>query len=76
MRLRAIFETGVSTREIDLTRTLDPELNYHYGSSLSGVQTAVENVDSIRLAVDIPPQVTRHAGYETSMLETGTVALD
>ncbi|HET7323397.1 MAG TPA: iron transporter [Halococcus sp.] len=48
-----------------LTTTLDPELNYHYG-------TVVERIDSgdeLELIIDAPPQVARHEGYETAFLE-------
>ena len=48
-----------------LTRTLDPDLNYHYGAVVDSVQSG----DVLRLQVDMPPQVSRHEGYETAFLE-------
>ncbi len=49
--------------EADLQQTLDSELGLHYGASvelLSG--------DTFELVVGGPPQVSRHAGYETAFL--------
>ncbi|KAB1185066.1 MULTISPECIES: iron transporter [Haloferax] len=47
-----------------LRRTLDPELGYHYGVAVD----SLESDDTVTLAVDVPPQVARHDGYETAFL--------
>jgi hypothetical protein len=56
-----------------LRRTLDPELGYHYGATVEGV----ERGDELTLDVTTPPQVARHEGYETAFLtfEPATVTL-
>jgi hypothetical protein len=46
----------------ELTRTLDPDLSYHYGATLS----AVEDGDEVTLTPTVPPQTARHEGYETA----------
>ncbi|WP_248905242.1 iron transporter [Halocatena marina] len=48
-----------------LTATLDPELNYHYGTSVERLQSG----DTLALTVDVPPQVARHEGYEMAFFE-------
>lgn len=48
-----------------LQATLDPELNYHYGANVGGIESG----DEIEITVDAPPQVARHEGYETAFLE-------
>jgi hypothetical protein len=47
-----------------LQATLDPKLNYHYGTRVEGIEVG----DKITLVVDAPPQVARHEGYETAFL--------
>ncbi len=42
-----------------------PEIGYHYGA---GVE-AVESGDSLALAVNTPPGVARHEGYETAFID-------
>ncbi|WP_233739904.1 iron transporter [Halovenus carboxidivorans] len=46
----------------EFTRTLDPELNYHYGA----VVDSVESGDELTLQVTTQPQTARHEGYETA----------
>jgi len=48
----------------DLEQTLDSELGLHYGA-----ETELSPGDSFDLVVEGPPQVSRHAGYETAFLE-------
>jgi len=48
----------------ELTRTLDPELSYHYGAALDG--TGVESGDDLTLTPTVWPQIARHEGYETA----------
>jgi hypothetical protein len=57
----------------ELSRTLDPALNYHYGA----VVPSVEPGDRLEIGVRVPSQVARHEGYETAFLstETATVTL-
>jgi hypothetical protein len=50
---------------------LDPELGFYYGAPVPGIDAD----DDVELAVEIPPQVARHEGYETAFLETGRVTL-
>jgi hypothetical protein len=56
---------GETIFEGRLERTLDPDLNYHYGAAVE----SVESGDSLTLQVGTPPQVARHEGYETAFLE-------
>jgi hypothetical protein len=44
------------------TRTIDPDLHYHYGA----VVDSVESGDDLSLRVTVPPQTARHEGYETA----------
>ena len=53
---------GETVFEGELTRTLDPELHYHYGSVVEGV----EDGDELTLSVTTQPQTARHEGYETA----------
>jgi len=57
----AVRRDGTTATETELTRTLDPELGYHYGDTL-----AVESGDELRLTPAVQPQVARHEGYETA----------
>ena len=47
-----------------LNEWLDPDLGIHYGAVVEGV--AVD--DELTIAVDSPPQISRHEGYETAFL--------
>ncbi len=49
-----------------LTRTLDPELDYHYGTAIAG---GLQAGDEVELRVPTPPQVARHEGYERAFLQ-------
>jgi hypothetical protein len=60
---------GDAVAETALRRTLDPELGYHYGASVSSVEPG----DELRVAVAVPPQVARHDGYETAFLDMDPV---
>lgn len=64
--LAATIERGGETILDDsLAATFDPELGYHYGASVDGIESG----DSISLSVETPPQVARHEGYETAFLD-------
>ncbi|WP_246989610.1 iron transporter [Halorientalis marina] len=56
-----------------LTRTIHPELGYHYGAPVESVQSG----DELALSVETIPQVARHEGYETAFrqFEDVTVTL-
>ncbi|WP_251343167.1 iron transporter [Haloplanus halophilus] len=45
-----------------LDRTLDPDLGYHYGAVVDGVQSG----DTLTVSVTVQPQTARHEGYETA----------
>jgi hypothetical protein len=55
----------------DLTDTLHPDLAYHYGAVVDGVQSG----DTLELTVDAPPQIARHEGYETAFLSMDPLEL-
>jgi hypothetical protein len=57
--------------EGELVQTLDGELGHHYG--LAG---RLEPGETVELAVDSPPQVARHAGYETAFLEMEPMTME
>ncbi|WP_255198671.1 DUF7350 domain-containing protein [Halorarius litoreus] len=54
-----------------LTRTLDPDLDFHYGAGLD----ALASGDEVTLSVSTPPQVARHEGYERAFLQMDDVTL-
>jgi hypothetical protein len=54
-----------------LERTLDPDLGYHYGAVVDGVESG----DDLTLTVETPPQVARHEGYETAFRQFEPVSL-
>ncbi len=68
--LEATVERGGETVfEGPLRRTLDPELNYHYGAAVDGIESG----DKITVTPVTPPQVARHRGYERAFLEMDSV---
>ena len=62
---------GETVFEGPLTRTLDPELNYHYGAAVPPLEAG----DEVTISVDTPCQTARHEGYETAFLRTGTTTV-
>lgn len=54
---------GQTVFEGSLQRTLDPDLNYHYGAVVGSVQSG----DELTLSVGTQPQTARHEGYETAL---------
>lgn len=58
----AISVTG--SIEGELEQTIDPTLGLHYR-----IAGALDPGDSIALQFDAPPQVSRHAGFETAFLD-------
>ncbi|ADB63855.1 hypothetical protein Htur_5224 (plasmid) [Haloterrigena turkmenica DSM 5511] len=65
--LRATVERdGTTVLEGEsLAETIDPEFGHHYGLDLE----ALESGDELTVAVDRPPQVARHDGYETAFFD-------
>jgi hypothetical protein len=55
---------GTTIFDGELVRTLDPELDYHYGAAVESVRSG----DQLTISVDTPPQTARHEGYETTFL--------
>lgn len=55
---------------VELTQTLDGELGLHYGTPLT-----LEAGERVDIAVESPPQVARHQGYETAMLAMDSVSV-
>ena len=54
-----------------LTATLSPTLDYHYGASVEGVQAG----DSLTVEPLLPPQISRHEGYETAFMDMAPMEL-
>ncbi|RLM57137.1 iron transporter [Halobellus sp. Atlit-31R] len=54
-----------------LTRTLDPDLGYHYGASVPDLRSG----DDVTISTTVPPQVARHDGYETAFREMSDVSM-
>ncbi|MBV0926005.1 iron transporter [Halomicroarcula limicola] len=66
MTLSATVKRGQETVfEGPLQASLDPEISYYYGASLSGVESG----DSVAITVQTPPQLARHDGYETAFID-------
>ncbi|WP_233571978.1 DUF7350 domain-containing protein [Halosegnis longus] len=56
---------------VELTRTLDPELGYHYGASVP----ALDSGEQLRVVTDVPPQTARHEGYERAFRQMPPVTV-
>jgi len=70
MALSATIERdGEVVYDDALGEALHPDLGYHYGAELDGVQSG----DAVTITVDTPPQMARHEGYETAFLEMPSV---
>ncbi len=54
-----------------LTGAVDPELNAHYGATVSGVEAG----DDLEVTVDAPPQLARHEGYETAFFDMESMSI-
>jgi hypothetical protein len=66
MSLSGTVEQNGETRFDDaLSKAIHPEIGYHYGALLDGLDSG----DAVTVAVDAPPQVSRHEGYETAFVE-------
>jgi hypothetical protein len=62
---------GTAVFEGDLADALHPDLGYHYGAVVEGVQSG----DELTVSVDAVPQIARHEGYETAFLAMDDVTL-
>ena len=72
MALAATLERdGETVHEGPLRRTLDPNLGYHYGAAVDGVESG----DALELSVTTIPQVARHEGYETAFRQMDDVSV-
>jgi uncharacterized protein involved in high-affinity Fe2+ transport len=72
MGLSGRLERGSETVfEGTLAPTFDPELGYHYGATVPGVEAG----DSVTVTVDAPPQIARHEGYETAFRSMSPVVI-
>ena len=70
MSLSATLErSGETLYDGSLGDALDPELGYHYGTTIDAVDAGA----SLSITVDAPPQTARHEGYETAFVEMGDV---
>lgn len=56
---------GQTVFDGSLQPTLDSALDYHYGAAID----SIESGDELSIAVETPPQVARHEGYETAFLD-------
>lgn len=54
-----------------LQSTIDPELRYHYGAVVPGVESG----DELTITVGAPPQTARHEGYETAFFKMDGMAV-
>ncbi|WP_418285100.1 iron transporter [Halorubrum sp. DTA46] len=62
-----LADTAISVAgavEGNLTQTLDDELGLHYG-----IPASLSPGDTVEVRFDSPPQVSRHAGYETAFID-------
>ncbi len=61
-----------------LTRRLDPEAGYHYGVPVpeATAQALTAGEATLEVTPSLPPQVTRHAGYQTAFLDMEPVTID
>jgi hypothetical protein len=62
---------GETVFEGPLRRTLDPDLGYHYGAVVDGVESG----DELTVSTVTVPQVARHEGYETAFREMDDVTV-
>ena len=72
MGLQVAVRSDGEVSESQLTRTLDPDLGYHYGASVPGISDG----DEVTVETTVPPQIARHDGYETAFLEMDAVSLE
>jgi hypothetical protein len=66
-----VSRNGETVFDGRLPGALDDTLGFHYGASVPDVRAG----DTVRVTVDVPPQVARHEGYETAFLGMPPVTL-
>lgn len=66
-----VTRDGETVYDDVLTATVSPELQIHYGAALP----SLESGDELTIAVDTPPQASRHEGYETAFIGMEPVEL-
>jgi hypothetical protein len=59
------------TNEQELIQTVDDEVGLHYGAGVT-----LSAGDELQLTVETPPQVARHAGYETAFIDMEPITVD
>lgn len=64
-----ITRNGERVFEAPLESTLDPELNFHYGTEISTLNAG----DTLTVTIESVPQLARHDGYETAFMEMSPV---
>ncbi|MFW6265455.1 MAG: DUF7350 domain-containing protein, partial [Halanaeroarchaeum sp.] len=69
MSLSGTIDRDGSAADVSLAAALDPELSAHYGAVVDDLAAG----DELSVAVETPPQVSRHEGYETAFLEMPSV---
>ncbi|MFB6139233.1 MAG: hypothetical protein ABEJ26_02215 [Halosimplex sp.] len=65
-----VARDGRAVYDGPLAATVDPDLGYHYGAVAD-----VRSGDELTIAVDGPPQIARHEGYETAFLSFSDVSM-
>ncbi|MFC6717711.1 hypothetical protein ACFQGT_08730 [Natrialbaceae archaeon GCM10025810] len=72
MALSATVEReGETVTRPDVTQRIDDEYGLHYGASVEDVRPG----DAVTIEIDSPPQVSRHAGYETAFVDMPALEL-
>jgi hypothetical protein len=72
MSLSATLTRGDETIYNDILRaTIDPALRYHYGASVSGVESG----DELTISFGASPQTARHEGYEMAFIDMSSMEL-
>ena len=62
---------GEAVFDGSLDPAVGPDLGYHYGAAVDGVESG----DELTLVPESPPQVHRHEGYETAFIEMSEMTL-
>ncbi|WP_049922998.1 iron transporter [Halopiger djelfimassiliensis] len=63
----SLLRDGDVIRAVRGRETIAPELGHHYAAVVAA--SDLERAETLRIAVETPPQVARHEGYETAFLE-------
>jgi uncharacterized protein involved in high-affinity Fe2+ transport len=68
--LSARIDRAGSSETLALSESFDPELGHHYGAPVD-----LDGGERVTIAVETPPQLARHEGYETAFLDRGEFSL-